>query len=129
MSVSPRDFLREARKIALDVNQETSRRRASSTAYYAAFHGAKRFHGGLARPGRSKRDVGEHENLIHQLRNPDSALDSNIQGQSVMIGDLLLKLRPYRVAADYELENEFSAREMNDAIELAAQLLNLTDPK
>jgi hypothetical protein len=102
MGVSPRDLLRDARHLAQRKDFEEARRSAISRGFYAAFHGARIFHAGLPFPGRSKAGVGEHENLIHQLRNPDSRLDAGLQKQSIVIGGLLLRLRPLRVTADYQ---------------------------
>ena len=101
MSVSPRDLLREARNAAERENEETARRQAISTAYYAAYHAAREYHNNLPRPGRSKQGVGEHENLIHQLRNPDSTLSEEIRNHSTKVGDLLLRLRPSRIRAHF----------------------------
>ena len=129
MAVSPRDLLREARHAAQRKDEETARRTAISRAYYAAFHGARKYHTCLPKPGRSKANVGEHENLIHQLRNPDPSLPAELRKQSSVVGTLLLKLRPSRMLADYELEDEVLGRAVDDSIDLAAQILNLTDPK
>lgn len=129
MSVSPRDLLREAMEIAQRQAEESARRSAISRAYYAAFHGAKLFHAQLLRPGSSKPNVGEHENLIHQLRYPDTRMDSSVQGQSKVAGGMLLRLRPMRIRADYRLTEAIGIGDMSDAIELAAQLLDICDPK
>lgn len=129
MSVSPRDLLREAREIAEREDSEAARRSAISKAFYAAFHGARQFHSALPFLGRSKPNVGEHENLIHQLRNPDSRLDAPLAQKSIIIGDLLLKLRPLRVTADYEIEVDVGIGALHDALASAAQLLNLAVPK
>jgi hypothetical protein len=83
----------------------------------------------LPLPGRSKADVGDHENLIHQLQHPDPKLAEKVQSLSMIVGGLLLRLRPLRILADYGLQAEVRVREMNDAIEMAAQILNLVDPK
>jgi len=93
------------------------------------FHGAKLFHAQLLRPGSSKPNVGEHENLIHQLRYPDTRMDSSVQGQSKVAGGMLLRLRPMRIRADYRLTEAIGIGDMSDAIELAAQLLDICDPK
>jgi|SRR5579862_831124 len=129
MSVSPRDFLGEARYTAQRVDSEDARRSAISRAFYGAFHGARIFHATLSFPGRSKARVGEHENLIHQLRNPDDRLEDALRKQSIIIGGLLLRLRPLRIMADYDIKLDVSAGELNDALAFSAQLLNLTDPK
>jgi len=129
MSVSPRDLLREARDIAARADVETARRTAISKAYYAAYHGAKRYHDLLPKPGRSKANVGEHDNLIHQLQHPDQTLSAEERKRSMVAGGLLLRLRPMRIRADYELQAEVSVPDVGDAIELAAQTLNLVDPK
>ena len=111
MSVSPRDLLREARTLAEREGVETARRKAISTAYYAAFHAAKQYHDALPLPGRSKQNVGDHENLIHALRTPDAALGDEICKLSIRLGELLLRLRPSRIRADYELQAEITVRE------------------
>jgi hypothetical protein len=129
MSVLPRDLLREARVAAERGDVEIARRTAISRAYYAAYHGAKIYHNLLPLPGRSKADVGEHENLIHQLQHPDSKLPDKVRNCSMIVGGLLLRLRPSRILADYELQAEVLVREMRDAIEMAAQILNIVDPK
>ena len=129
MSVSPRDFLREARAIAEREPGEVQRRTAIGRAYYAAFHGARRFHDELPRPGRSEPGSSEHQKLIHQLRNPDPGLAKEMRLTSFKAGDLLLRLRPLRVRADYELRVDVPPQAMTDAIETAAQILNLVDPK
>jgi uncharacterized protein (UPF0332 family) len=129
MSVLPRDLLGEARKAAERSDQEPARRTAISRAYYAAYHGAKRYHDLLPLPGRSKANVGDHENLIHQLQHPDPKLTDEIQVCSKVVGGLLLRLRPLRILADYELKTEVVLQAMNDAIEMAAQILNRVDPK
>jgi uncharacterized protein (UPF0332 family) len=129
MGVSPRDLLRDARHLAQRKDFEEARRSAISRGFYAAFHGARIFHAGLPFPGRSKAGVGEHENLIHQLRNPDSRLDAGLQKQSIVIGGLLLRLRPLRVTADYQIRVDVTVGDLNDALAFAAQILNLTDPK
>ena len=129
MTVSPRDLLREARYAAHRKDEETARRTAISRAYYAAFHAARKYHTRLPKPGRSKANVGDHENLIHQLRNPDPSLPDELRKKSTVVGTLLLKLRPSRMLADYELEDEVLGRAVDDSIDLAAQILNLTDPK
>lgn len=129
MSVSPRDLLAAARHAAEDCAEESTRRKAASQAYYAAFHAAKRFHVQLPRPGRSKVGAGEHENLIHCLRNPDPALSDDLRRESTLIGDLLLRIRPIRVKADYHLDASFCKSEMHDCIEQAAHLINRVIPK
>jgi HEPN domain len=128
MSVSPRDLLREARKVAERADEETARRTAASKAYYAAYHGAKGYHDLLPKPGRSKQNVGDHENLIHSLRYPDQTLGDAICKHSIKIGELLLRLRPSRVRADYDLQAEVTVSDMNDAIEMAVKILNLANP-
>jgi hypothetical protein len=129
MSVLPRDLLREAREVAERGHVETARRTAISRAYYAAYHGARRYHDLLPFPGRSKANVGDHENLIHQLQHPDPKLPDEAQHWSMIVGGLLLRLRPLRILADYELQAEARVREMQDAIAMAAQILNIVDPK
>ena len=47
----------------------------------------------------------------------------------MIVGGLVLRLRPLRVLADYELQAEVRVREMQDAIHMAAQILNIVDPK
>jgi hypothetical protein len=42
---------------------------------------------------------------------------------------LLLKLRPYRIRADYNLEGDVEMRDVHDADSLPARILNMTDPK
>jgi len=129
MSVSPRDLLREASDIAKREDSEAARRSAISKAYYAAYHAARIFHATLPRPGRSKVGVGEHENLIHQLRNPDNKINPELAKKSVAVGELLLRLRPFRVTADYEIEADVGLGALHDALALAAQILNQVSPK
>lgn len=129
MSVLPRDLLREAREAAERVDVDTARRTAISRAFYAAYHGARIYHASLPFPGASKANCGEHENLIHQLRNPDPRVSVQERTCSTTAGGLLLQLRPLRILADYELQAEVGVREMNDAVQLAARILNLVDPK
>ena len=47
----------------------------------------------------------------------------------MIVGGLLLRLRPLRTIADYYLQEAVSVRDMRDAIEMAAQILNIVDPK
>lgn len=129
MSVSPRDLLREARDLAQREDSEAARRSAISKAFYAAFHGARVFHAHLPFPGQSKANVGEHENLIHQLRHPDKRLDPALTQRSMLVGDLLLRLRPLRVTADYETDVDVELAAVHDAIEMAARLMNMALPK
>jgi hypothetical protein len=129
MSVLPRDLLGEAREVAKRGEVETARRTAISKAYYAAYHGAKLYHDRLPLPGRSKANVGEHENLIHQLQNPDPKLTEEQRNCSMTVGGPVLRLRPLRTTADYYLKEAVSARDMRDAIEMAAQILNIVDSK
>ena len=42
---------------------------------------------------------------------------------------MLLRLRPMRIRADYRLTEAIGIGDMSDAIELAAQLLDICDPK
>lgn len=129
MSISPRDLLAEARRIAKDATNEPSRRSAIGRAYYAAFHGAKRYQAALPFPGRSLAQGGEHENLINQLRYPDSRVGPKLETDSQAVGAFLLRPRPMRIRADYELAADIEVGEMNDALQLASQILNICDPK
>jgi len=56
-------------------------------------------------------------------------MDSSVQGQSKVAGGMLLRLRPMRIRADYRLTEAIGIGDMSDAIELAAQLLDICDPK
>jgi hypothetical protein len=96
---------------------------------YATFHRDRGFHERLPAPGSSKAGVGDHENLIHQLRNPGKESAAEVAEQSRLIGSLLLKLRPYRIRADYNLEGDVEMRDVHDADSLPARILNMTDPK
>lgn len=107
MSVTPDDFLKEARNDA-NRSEEIGLRTSVSRGYYAGYHQALR----ISRlcPQVSSFDLGNHAALIHQLK----SVQKNILGaQSIRtIAAYLTRSRDLRVKADYELSKTVSTSDV-----------------
>lgn len=132
MSVTPSDFLAEAKAAAIR-SDEIGRRQAISRGYYAAYHWAESLSGQFANPasyGRAR----THQELIDRMQSVDR---KKIKGGTLanQIAPLLARGRALRVKADYFLNEDIFESEARAAIAhaervqaLVAQLAALHTP-
>ena len=99
--------------------EEVRLRAGASRAFYAAYHWCEaiRFKFSIPRPS----NVGSHHALIQALSNFEDAKKttrSNIR----ILGRLLTRARRLRVAADYNLDEDFSVNKAEESVLLAGQV-------
>jgi uncharacterized protein (UPF0332 family) len=113
MPVTANDIRQSAINIKAIASEEAAYRACISRYYYAAFHASKDFHGTLARPGNTKANVGDHENLVHMLSNPAIPNTDAKFTVSKEISIYLKKSLFNRRLADYQLNQTVTEKNLN----------------
>jgi uncharacterized protein (UPF0332 family) len=113
MAVTPSELLKSAKSIQSAASNEADYRSGISRYYYAGYHAAKDFHDQLPKPGASKANVGDHENLIHMLNNPAISNETPEFVLSKEISQYLKKALFNRRLADYQLNQAVSEKNIS----------------
>ncbi len=103
MTINAEDFLATAEKNIKSASNEADYRCCITRAYYCSYNASIKYQSTLDKLGNSKAKVGEHENLIHQLNNPNIPSTDKNYLISKELSRYLLKMRYQRTKADYHL--------------------------
>lgn len=123
MSVQPREILDVAKSLAETPKGEACYRSVINRAYYAAYNGAKRFHGNLATPGTVVNANGSHEQLISALDNPTIPRSPEYWTSKGISKTLRLAFAA-RVNADYYLNTSCTADTALGTLGQSEEILN-----
>lgn len=128
MSVTPKNLLDLSQSLIGTAVDEATVRCSIGRSYYAAFHLAKDFHRSLSQPGAlTGRSAGVHETLYQQLESPTISKTDPKYAISKKIAAIARDLKRVRAAADYELEQTFSKKVAQQAIDDTLRLLALVE--
>ena len=124
MSVKPEQFITTAEKFFRVASNEADYRCCITRAYYGSYNAAIEYHGTLDRPGMSKANCGEHENLIHKLQHPNIGNTDKNYLISKELGRFLFKMRYQRVRSDYRLNETVTESDAKTTIAEAKIFIN-----
>lgn len=130
MSVTPKNLLDLSQSLIGTAVDEATVRCSIGRSYYAAFHLAKDFHRSLSQPGAlTGRSAGVHETLYQQLESPTISKTDPKFAVSKKVAAIARDLKRVRAAADYELEQTFSKKVAQQAIEDTLRLQALVESR
>lgn len=114
MAINPKDLLMLATRQA-EHSGEAWRRSAVSRAYYASFHQCLQWHGGKALDGEQVgySRGGVHRHLLDQLSERGRGGSRKQKRQCKRLSHLMREQRQRRVAADYAIDKEINADQVN----------------
>lgn len=116
MPIAPMDFLIAARDLHL-IGSEVSHRNAASRAYYAAYHEASiKAEHSIMIPG----DAASHAAII-------GAYEGHRDPKYKAVGYMLRQARAKRRIADYSINDEFSANDALESINLSERIIGKID--
>lgn len=125
MSTSPENIFNVAEKLAATEQPcEASLRSACSRAYYAAYHHSLARLPNAYQPSETDmKGARSHDVVISALTAWGNSIDTAGRTQARLAAKDLRRLKDLRKAADYDLNNDFSVREMHSSIVWARQIL------
>jgi len=121
MTCAPLSLLDAAKKIQGCAVVESDFRAAVNRAYYASYHRCRTYYAALPYLSVLKGN-GVHEQLINNLKFPSGKLSDNCQERTEALAKYLRDLCMARALADYDLDEEFDLKKMQDSL-LTAELI------
>ncbi|WP_312488274.1 hypothetical protein [Massilia timonae] len=121
MTCAPGSLLEAAKKIQGSASSESDFRAVVNRAYYASYHRCRTYYAALPHLS-TLRGNGVHEQLINNLKFPAEKLSSNCQKRNEALAKYLRDLCMARAHADYDLDEVFDLKKMQDAV-LTADLI------